>query len=240
MFSFNSKIDVDDSGCRYCNMRYRTIFADLNELEMNLLSTVKKCLVIKKGETVFVENTSPRFLFCIKSGKFKISRIGSDIKEQIVHLAQEGDVMGFRAILGDSKYNCTGISLEDSVICSIPKETFLSLVEGSPKLSTRVMQLLSEMLKETEIKLTVLGQNSVRDRLIHSLCLLIDKYGFESDGKTINLHIRRQEIANMAGTVRETATRILYDLENEKIIKLKEKKITILDYSQLLNHSNIF
>ena len=207
----------EDPGCRYCNIRYKTIFADLNELEMNIISTVKVCYKYKKGALAFKENTTPQGLFCIKDGKFKLTRTGSDHKEQIIHLAQSGDVMGFRALLGGGKYNCSASALEESVTCFIPKETFTELMAESPKLANRMLHFFSDMLKDTEIKLTVLGQNNVKERLIHSLSMLIEKYGFEHDGCTINLSIRRQEIADMSGTTRETATRILFELEHDEI-----------------------
>ena len=224
----------NDHVCRYCHARYKSIFAELNELEMNMLSTVKTCMAFKKGQVVFKENTNPRGLYCINSGKFKLSRLGSDQKEQIVHLAQSGDVMGFRALLGGGKYNCTATALEDAVVCYIPKETFSELMSESPRLSKRMLNFISEMLRDTEIKLTVLGQNNVKERLIHSLSLLIDKYGFEPDGSTINLAIRRQELADMSGTTRETATRLLFELEIENIIQLKGRKINVVNYAQLL------
>jgi CRP/FNR family transcriptional regulator, polysaccharide utilization system transcription regulator len=228
-----------DIVCRYCNVRYKSVFTDLNELELNLLSTVKTCVEFKKGQVVFRENTNPRGLYCINSGKFKLSRMGSDQKEQIVHLAQSGDVMGFRALLAGGKYNCTATALEDSYACYIPKETFSELMTESPKLAKRLLSLFSEMLRETEIKLTVLGQNNVKERLIHSLCSLIDKYGFEQDGSTINLAIRRQELADMSGTTRETATRLLFELEDEKIIKIQGRKICVTNYAQLLKISQM-
>ena len=230
---------LGDTSCRYCDLRYKTVFADLNELEMNLLSTVKQCYYFKKGQSLFKEGTFPRGLHCIKQGKVKLSRIGSDNKEQIIHLAQSGDLMGFRAVLGNNKYNCTATALEDSVTCFIPKDTFQYMVTENPKLSRRMLLLFSEMLKETEIKLTVLGQNTVKERLIHSLSVLIDKYGFELDGCTINLVIRRQELADMAGTTRETATRLLFELEEEKMVKLDGRKITIINYPLLLKTAHI-
>ena len=234
----DSNFDVDE-GCRYCNLRYKTVFAYLNELEVNLLSTVKKCMQIKKGQVVFKENTLPRGLMCIRHGKYKLSRIGSDNKEQIVHLAQSGDIMGFRAILSNTKYNCTATAMEDSVLCFIPRDTFSSMVLDSSKLANRILGLFSDMLKDTEIKLTVLGQNSVKERLIFSLSILIDKYGFEIDGCTINLAVRRQELADMAGTTRETATRILFELEEEKVIRIMGRKIVITNYPYLLKTAHI-
>jgi CRP/FNR family transcriptional regulator len=58
-------------------------------------------------------------------------------------------------------------------------------------------------------------------------------YGLEADQETINVKVKREELANLAGTTRETASRILFDLRDKKVIELVGKKIKILDFSML-------
>jgi CRP-like cAMP-binding protein len=69
---------------------------------------------------------------------------------------------------------------------------------------------------------------------------LKNKYGFDSDQATINITIKREELANMAGTTRETATRILYSFQEEKLIQLIGKKIKIVDLKGLIEVSKEF
>ena len=56
---------------------------------------------------------------------------------------------------------------------------------------------------------------------------------------TINITIKREEMANMAGTTRETATRVLYHLQENNVIDLLGKKIKILDTKKLIEEANI-
>ena len=94
-------------------------------------------------------------------------------------------------------------------------------------LSFQILQLLARELKESETKTTIIAQSNSRDRIIQSLNLLIDCYGFESDGKTIDVIVSREELANLSGTTRETATRVLTELKEENWIDLDHKKIII-------------
>jgi CRP/FNR family transcriptional regulator len=57
----------------------------------------------------------------------------------------------------------------------------------------------------------------------------------EADHQTIQLKITREDIANLAGTTRETATRILYEMQEEKLIALDGKKIKLLNETGLTN-----
>jgi CRP/FNR family transcriptional regulator len=63
-------------------------------------------------------------LFCVHSGKIKLSRTGDEGKEQIVRLAGEGDVIGYRALLSNDRYQSSAIALEDAAICFIPRQIF--------------------------------------------------------------------------------------------------------------------
>lgn len=58
-------------------------------------------------------------------------------------------------------------------------------------------------------------------------------YGVEADGITINMNIKREDLANLAGTTRESATRLLYELQQQKMIELTGKKIKIVDEHKL-------
>ena len=57
--------------------------------------------------------------------------------------------------------------------------------------------------------------------------MVCDRYGME--GNTIKANLKRSDLAHLAGTTRETATRILYDLQAENIIQLEGRKISVVD-----------
>lgn len=220
--------------CMACKARINSIFKELTGDDLAQLDQNKSCRQYHKGELIFNEGAYPRGLFCVQSGKIKLSQIGADGKEQIVHLANDGDVMGYRAILGEDTYSCSAMALEDSKVCFIPKTHFNKLVENNSKLTLQIVHLLSDELKEAERKITNTAQQPVKNRLAQALLSLKDNYGMESDKLTINVSIKREELANLAGTTRETATRLLYELQEQKLIELVGKKIKILNEKHLL------
>lgn len=226
--------------CYYCNARFRSVFADLNLDETRDLDFSKNCISYKKGQEIFQEDTYPHGLYCINSGKIKVTQTGPDGREQIVHLAKDGDIMGYRAILGGDKYSCSAKAIEPSNICFIPKSVFLSMIEKNASLAFKIIHLFSDELKTAERTITDLAQKSVKERLAQGILLLKESYGFEEDGCTINVSITREEIASIVGTARETATRLLTELSKEKSIELRGKKIKILDQQKLIQAANVF
>ena len=88
-------------------------------------------------------------------------------------------------------------------------------------------------LNETERKITSTAQQPVSIRIADSLLRLQKKYGEESGTSAINITITREELANLASTTRESATRSLYKLKQMGIITLSGTKIKIVDPQKL-------
>lgn len=206
---------------------------------MQRLSAVTRCVVLKKGESVFLEGSYPRGLYYVDKGKIKVTQIGADGKEQIVYLAKDTDVMGYRAILSGDHYSCSAVTMEDSSLYFIPKDVFFSLIETNSKFALQVFHLFSKELKEAEKKITSIAQKPVKERIAQSLLLLTESYGFEKDGCTMAIVITREEIANISGSTRETVIRTLIEFQKNKLIALSGKKIRILHPDALRKAANI-
>lgn len=220
--------------CKNCQSRIISVFKDLNAEELKTLDNIKTTEFYKKGDVLFSEGNHPRGLYCVKSGKIKVSQLGADGKEQIVHLIHDGNVLGHRALLGKDTYSGTALVLEDSQICFIPKTEFYEMMENNGKLTLEIANLLANELKEAERKITTTAQHTVKERIAQSILFTKDHYGLEADQKTINISLKREEMANLAGTTRETATRILYELQTDDIIELNGKRITIVNEAKLI------
>lgn len=234
--SLQSQVKKEEHiNCTTCAARFNSIFKELKTDELNQLAQHKTCKLYHKGALIFNEEAYPRGLFCVQSGKVKLSQMGADGKEQIVHLAHDGDIMGYRALLGDDTYSCSAWALEDSKVCFIPKAQFNELIENNSKLTLQIVHLLSNELKEAERKITNTAQQPVKNRIAQALLALKKNYGMEGDNTTINVSVKREELANLAGTTRETATRLLYELQEQKLIALVGKKIKIMNESILLD-----
>lgn len=203
------------------------VFAELSREELAQISRESQRKLYKKSEIVFREGSIPRYLYAVLHGKIKVSQLGNDGREQIVHLIKSGDIMAHRAICAEDVFSGSAIAMEDSSVLLIPKLLFLRLIGSNAKLGLRVLQLLAEELKDAELKITQMAQSSVKTRLAHTLLELIRNYGFKSDRLTLNISITRENLAAMAGTSRESVTRILHEFQESGIIKLKGRQIQI-------------
>jgi CRP-like cAMP-binding protein len=225
--------------CNNCKARLSSTFSELNLDDTLWLNEIKLSKAYKKGELIFKEGNYPKGLFCVHSGKIKVAQLGDDGKEQIVHLINNGDIMGHRAILGDDQYSCSSMAMEDSQVCFIPKDAFNGMLNNNAKLALKIAHLLADELKALEKKVTHSVQNSVRERVAESILQLKQNYGMRPDNQTINVVVTREDLANLAGTSRETATRYLYEFQNLNVIQLVGKTIKVLDEKKLEYFSHL-
>lgn len=225
--------------CKDCTVRCYSVFSELSTSDLTELDAEKDSSFCKKGQIIFYEGTHPKGVYVVYSGKVKVYKLGSNAREQIVRLAKPGDILGYRSLIGGDRYYATAETLEDSAICFIPRDILFQLMEKNPGLSMRLMQKLCEDLASAEKKMVEMVQKPVRERMAEALLVLKEKYGLETDNKTLNVVLTREDLANFIGTTTETAIRILSDFKDEKLISLDKKKIALLNIPKLLHESRI-
>lgn len=225
--------------CQFCSSREASVFCDMNHEDLDDINMNKGANLYKKGQIIFEEGFRPQGIYCINQGKIKISKRGDRGKEQIIRLAKDGDIIGYRALISGENYSTSAYALEDSVVCMIPKQTFNNTMQRNPALTHKLIYLLTNDLKVAEHKITELAQKPVRERLAESLLMLKETYGFEKDNKTLNVILSREDFANLIGTATETVIRLLSDFNSEKIIQLEGKKIILTNVPKLLSIANI-
>lgn len=188
----------------------------------------KSCVFYKKNQSLFIEGNLPRGVFCINEGKVKIYSRGEDGKEQIIHVARSGEIVGFRAMFSGEPYSVAANTLEDSNICFIGKTDFLNMVDANADLRNGILRELSKELADRATFIKNMAQKSVRERLASSLLMLDDIYSDEF------INLSREDLANFVGTATETLIRLLKDFKDEGLVKTHVRKIEVLDKEGLL------
>lgn len=225
--------------CVSCTVRCKSVFSVLQHSDLEELDGLKEATHCRKGQTIFYERSQPRGVFVVHTGKVKVFKLGSNGREQIVRLARPGDVLGYRSLLCNERYTASAATLEESVICFIPRTSLFNLLDRHAPLSMNLMRLLSKDLAMAENKVVGLVSKPVRDRLAEALLILREVYGTAEDGKTLNVTMTREEIANLTGTTTETAIRLLSEFRDDGIIGIDKKKILILDLDKLVHESQL-
>jgi CRP-like cAMP-binding protein len=215
------------------------ILTELPAADYNTLMAHSREEKVNKGEIIFREDAKPTGIFYIRKGKIKKYKTDNTGKEHIFYVANTGELIGYHAVLSAENYPDSAATLEDSIITFIPVQDFTAVLNRSPELSGRLLKILSHEFSVLINSITVFAQRPVRERMAIALILLREKFKQETmPGKQIIISISRDDIANMAGTSRENATRFITEFKNEKLVETIGRKIVITDVIGLVAIAN--
>ena len=193
----------------------------------------------KKGQTIFREGGFPTGIYYILEGKVKKYKVDNFEKEQIIYVANTGELIGYHAVLSTERYPDSATALEECIILFIPKEDFIRVLEQSPILSARLLKMLSHEFTVLSNSITIFAQRPVRERLAIALIVLREKFKKGTpEGQPIAINISREDIASMAGTTRENVVRLLREFKDDKLIETQGRKIRVLDIKKMIAVSN--
>lgn len=199
---------------------------DLTELDH--ISPMTHFNAIPTGSLIQTPETAKDGLFFVKEGKVRLYRTSLDGKQFTVVILGKGNVFGE---IDTFSFGTKGLyieTMEETFICSVSKQDFEAFLADRPLLAMKMLSELSMILKDKDEMLEKLALGDVRDRILHLLLKLSERFGVE-DGEhvRIDLPLTHQEVANMVGATREAVSVILKMLMRENVIQTGRKSIAI-------------
>lgn len=192
------------------------------------------CTQYKKGQVIFYEDQLVTGIYFINSGKVKLWKEGIHGREQIVRFSKDGDIMGYRGCLEDTKYALSATILEDSIICFIEKDIFFKFLKDNSELHFNLLFYYTKELRKIESRLRDMAEMNVREKVAEALLIIKKAFGMEpSDNMTMNVQLARQDIASIAGISTDQTIKQLAQFKEEKLIDTEGKKIKILNQKGL-------
>ena len=221
------------------DFKSESILTELPSDDFELLTANKTEQFYKKGETIFREGGYPSGIFYIIDGKVKKYKLDKDGREQIIYVANTGELLGYHAILSEDRYPDSAAALEESKIAFIPKEDFLETLHQSEVLSRRLLKTLSHEFAVLANSLTMFAQKSVRERLALQLIVIREKYKVNfQPGMPVEINMSRDDLASLVGTARENVVRVLSEFKENGVLETKGRKIIVLDINKLIEIAN--
>lgn len=211
------------------------IFSELNDDTLVKLSRLGTLKSFYKDTIILSEKDDGSALFVIVSGKVKVARVSNDdkTKEVILTLLNPSDFFGEMALLDGLTRSATVTSLEDSQIFIIQRNDFLNLIKENPEVSIALLQELTQRLRAAGMKIKALSLKDAEGKVATVLLQLADDMGRIKQGVVeIEKLPFQHELANMAGTSRETISRTLHTFAKKGLVELEGNKLRIISYEK--------
>ena len=209
-----------------------SIFKDLSDSEIAKISKLTTTRAYPKGSMVILEEEYGDKIFIIQKGTVKITRVNDEGKEVILALLGSSEIFGEMAILDGEVRSANALAQENCELLTFTSDDFIDLLKNNFKISFSLMGELAKRLRKSDMQIEALSLSDAEHRIGVSILNLAEEMGVIRHGKvTIDNLPFQQDIANMAGTSRETVSRILKMFEDRNMITKVGHKVVIPDYN---------
>ena len=212
-------------------LKYIPLFSELVDDDLRAISKVAVKQNFRKDNMVLIEEEVGSTMFIILDGRVKISRISDEGREVILSIMSEGDFFGEMSILDGQARSANVITLEDSSILIIHREDFLRMMHDYPQIAINLLKELAHRLRRSDSQIKSLSLQNATGKVASTLLRIADDSGKIHLGQVeIPKLPPQQDLANMAGTSRETISRVLKSLSEKGYLRKEGNKLIILDY----------
>jgi CRP/FNR family transcriptional regulator len=225
--------------CLKCTFREHRLFCDLPNEALSKFQAMKATSVYPKGTLLCLEGQAPRGIYVLCTGRAKLSTTSSEGKTIILRVAEPGEVLGLTAAVSSTPYEATVETLEASQANFVSQADFLRFLKDFPEVGMKVAEQLTHNCKCAYNEIRAIGlSNSVPER-IAKLLLKWAEHPLEFPGKkktgqiALRVTLTQEEIAQFAGTSRETVSRVLGDFKRKGWLRIKGATWNILDKQAL-------
>lgn len=191
-------------------------------------SAVKQHHVLKTRQALYFPQNKFHSLYAIKSGNLKTFKVDRDGNELIRGFYFAGEILGFEAIASGT-YLFSAIALSETIVCEIPYNHCIELLNSNPSLQKHILYLFSQKLMVG----SYLSLVTAEQRLAAFLIDLFQRLHVGEQRMEFILPMSRQDIGNYLGLTAETISRLFSQFKENKIISIEHKKIQFLQLDQL-------
>ncbi len=194
-----------------------------------------RMLVFEPGQTVFEAGDRGHALYLIESGRVKISHTNLDDREKVLAYLNAGEVFGEMSLVDDAPRSATATVVEPAVIHALYLEEYWGLVRRFPQVAHNLARIIAHRLREMNHEVEVLTFEEARGKVAYALLKLYrHRYG-EATPRGRRMPLTHREVADLAGTSRETATRVLGQFIEMGLVGSGSRAIEVLDPAGLEN-----
>jgi CRP-like cAMP-binding protein len=214
------------------HLRNVPIFTDLSDSDLTRIASKMVSRDYEKGQMILLEESTGETFFIMTSGTVKVTRLSDDGREVILALLGESDFFGEMSLLDGEGRSANIVANEDAEVMTLSRRDFLECLETYPKIAISLLEELAVRLRKSDQQIESLSLSDSEQRIGITLIRLAEERGTIKRGDvTVQNLPYQQDIANMAGTSRETVSRTLKLLEDKKLVKRNGSDITIFNFN---------
>ncbi|MFY0679688.1 MAG: Crp/Fnr family transcriptional regulator [Thalassovita sp.] len=226
--------------CEQCPIRHRAVCARCDAEELDVLDSIKYYRTYEAGQTLVWSGDKMDFVGSVVSGIATLTQTMEDGRTQMVGLLLPSDFVGRPGREG-SAYDV--VATTDVVMCCFRKTPFEAMMEKTPHIAQRLLEMTLDELDAAREWMLVLGRKTAREKIASLLSIIARRDASLHMDKTnttlvFDLPLTREAMADYLGLTLETVSRQISALKRDGVIVLQGKRhVTVPDFTRLLEEA---
>jgi CRP/FNR family cyclic AMP-dependent transcriptional regulator len=210
------------------------VFETLPKAELEELAHLTLDVSYKPGEALSEPQEGEGKLYVLKEGRVQLYVTLPDEGEITLSVVEGGSIFGEMALAGEELGEVHARALVPSLVCSVQTKVVEGLIERNPEVGLAMVQMLSQRLRQAEVRLAELAHKQVPARLASLILRLSASEGIVSPaGIRIDTRYTHRQLGTMIGAKREAVTRALNELAAKGAVEVVGRRIHLRDHEVL-------
>ena len=209
--------------CGDCPIRHRAVCARCESDELQRLEQIKYYRSYQAGQTVIWSGDRMDFVASVVTGIATLTQTMEDGRRQMVGLLLPSDFVG-RPGRSTAAYDVTATT--DLVMCCFRKKPFEELMQSTPHIAQRLLEMTLDELDAAREWMLLLGRKTAREKIASLLAIIARrdaslKLKSAKGSIVFDLPLTREEMADYLGLTLETVSRAFSELKRRGLVVLQ-------------------
>lgn len=226
--------DEDDSTARL--LERVPLFADLSSEELTRISQVAVPRNYPARTRVFHEGDASDACYVVRRGELRVTREHSGGRAIALATLRPGDLFGELAMLDGEARSASVETLSEVDLLAVAAGDMRGLLAKNPQITVKLVTALTRRLREANERIATQSFQTVPGRVAGVLSQLVADAAPAKDPHGVTIRMRQADLAQLAGTSRESVSRFLATLERAGVVSVGRGRVTVLEPSRLRSY----
>lgn len=209
------------------------LLADLEPGELERIAQVAIPRSFPKGARVFHEGDTSDACYVVREGEVRVTREHSDGRAIALATLGPGELVGELAMLDGGVRSASVEALTDVELLAVSAGDMRGLLERNAEITTKLVVKLAQRLRETNERISRQSFQTVPSRVAGVLSQLVNEESAELGRDGVTIRMNQVDLAQLAGTSRESVSRFLAVLERAGVVRVGRGRVTVLEPPRL-------
>lgn len=209
-------------------IRQIPFFKNLSEIGLRIVLESAHTHAVAEGGFVFYQDDPAENIYVLVDGRIKLTQLSLDGQQVIMRIATPWTMIAAIGVVAEALYPVSAQAAVDSKVIYWSQKVMLKLIEEYPVLALNAVEMLASHVREYQDRYRELATERVERRLARTVIRLAGQAGLKTDeGVLIDLHLTRQDLAEMIGTTLYTVSRIISQWESQGLVYAGRERLVI-------------